>query len=339
VHLLDLRALLEACAVTSYGVVVIGRNEGDRLKRCLESVQSLSKPVVYVDSGSTDGSITAAQERGATVIELDMQSVFTAARARNEGLAKLTEMHPELDYVFFVDGDCEVASGWLKIATQFLDQHDDVAVVSGYRRERFPDKSIYNLLIDLEWRGYPFGETRICGGDALMRVRALQEVEGYRADLICGEEPEMCVRLRKRKWRIWRLDVPMSLHDAAMYHFSQWWKRQMRAGYAYALGASLHGEPPERHGVSESYRAWGWGLFIPFAIVLLALLLSAWYLALFALYPLQWARLAVRGTASRRINWLRSGALVLGKFPEMFGQIKFLSDRIRGARPRLIEYK
>jgi glycosyltransferase involved in cell wall biosynthesis len=325
--------------VTSYGVVVIGRNEGERLKRCLESVQGPSKPVVYVDSGSTDGSIGAAQARGATVVELDLSTTFTAARARNEGLAKLTEMHPELDYVFFVDGDCEVAAGWLSTATQFLDQHVDVAVVSGYRRERFPDKSIYNLLIDLEWRGYPFGETRLCGGDALMRVGALRDVGGYRADLICGEEPEMCVRLRKRQWRIWRLDTPMTLHDAAMYHFSQWWKRQMRAGYAYAIGASLHGEPPERHGVSESSRAWVWGLLIPVAIFALAVAFGGSFLLLFALYPMQWARLAMRGKSTPRVNWLRGGALVLGKFPEMIGQMKFLNDRIRGARSGLIEYK
>ena len=325
--------------MTDYGVVAIGRNEGDRLKRCLDSVQSLSRPVVYVDSGSTDGSIEAARTRGATVVQLDLSTMFTAARARNEGLAKLREMHPTLDYVFFVDGDCEVDCNWLNTATEFLDQHPDVAVVSGFRRERFPERSIYNLLIDLEWRGYPFGEVRICGGDALMRVIALREVGGYRADLICGEEPEMCVRLRKRQWRIWRLDTPMTVHDAAMYHFSQWWKRQMRAGYAYAIAASLHGEAPERHGVSESTRAWAWGLIIPVAILSLSATLGAWCLLLFAIYPLQWMRVAIRGKSTPRINWLRSGALVVGKFPELFGQLKFVGDRIRGARSGLIEYK
>lgn len=325
--------------MSNYGVVVIGRNEGERLKRCLESLQGESQPIVYVDSGSTDGSVEAAKARGATVLDLDMSTNFTAARARNEGFAKLTSLYPQIDYVFFVDGDCEVDHDWLAIGTQFLDQHPDVAVVSGYRRERYPEKSIYNLLIDLEWRGYPFGETRICGGDALIRVRALRQVGGYRAELICGEEPEMCVRLRKLEWRIWRLDVPMSLHDAAMYHFSQWWKRQVRAGYAYAAGAALHGEAPERHGVSESQRAWAWGLLIPSAIMVLAAAFGAWFLLLFGIYPLQWIRLALRSNATSRVKWIRSGALVLGKFPEMFGQLKFLGDRIRGERSGLIEYK
>jgi hypothetical protein len=38
------------------GIVVIGRNEGDRLTRCLQSLQMENLPVIYVDSGSTDGS-------------------------------------------------------------------------------------------------------------------------------------------------------------------------------------------------------------------------------------------------------------------------------------------
>jgi glycosyltransferase involved in cell wall biosynthesis len=328
-----------ASAVTTFGIVVIGRNEGDRLKRCLDSIQSLSNRVVYVDSGSADDSIAVAQACMAAVVELDLRTPFTAARARNEGFQKLIRLQPALDYVFFVDGDCEVVPGWLQKAAQFLDQHSDVAVVSGVRRERFPEKSIYNLLIDIEWREYPFGNVKICGGDAFIRISALRQVNGYRADLICGEEPEMCVRLRKAGWRIWRLNEPMAVHDAAMYRFGQWWKRGIRGGYAFALGASLHGAPPERHSVFESWRAWIWGLGIPVATVLLVAIASWWCLLLLAVYPLQVVRLAQRSQQSTRENWWRGAALVLGKFPEVIGQIKFLVDGIRGSQSRLIEYK
>ena len=328
-----------ASTVTSFGVVVIGRNEGDRLKRCLDSVQGLANRIVYVDSGSTDDSIAIARASAATVVELDLRAAFTAARARNEGFQNLMQMQPALDYVFFVDGDCEVVAGWLEKATQFLDQHSNVAVVSGFRRERFPEKSIYNLLIDIEWREYPFGDVKICGGDALIRVSALRQVGGYRTEMICGEEPEMCVRLRKAGWHIWRLNEPMALHDAAMYHFSQWWKRGVRGGYAFALGASLHGGPPERHSVHECARAWIWGLGIPLATVVLVAAGSRWNLLLLVIYPLQVVRLAWSSKEPKRENWWRGVALVLGKFPEVLGQMKFLVDGIRGAQSRLIEYK
>jgi glycosyltransferase involved in cell wall biosynthesis len=322
------------------GVIVIGRNEGERLKRCLESIRGLSDSVVYVDSGSTDDSVSLAQMLAAAVVELDLRSPFTAARARNEGFRKLLALRPALDFVFFVDGDCEVLVGWLEKARSFLGQHPDVAVVWGVRRERYPEKSIYNLLCDIEWWDYPIGEAKLCGGDAVMRVDAFRRVNGYNPELICGEEPELCVRMRQDGWRIWRLAEPMTVHDAAIYRFSQWWKRMVRGGYAFAQGAAMHGAPPELHGVLESRRAWIWGLGIPIALLILAPLMGWWALCVLVAYPLQVIRLALRG---RRVvvreNWLRAGALVLSKFPEVIGQLKFVLDRLRRVQSRLIEYK
>ncbi|BBH45959.1 hypothetical protein KU43P_24360 [Pseudomonas sp. KU43P] len=228
---------------TGIGVVVIGRNEGMRLERCLASLAKGADQVVYVDSGSTDGSVQRARSHGVEVLALDMSIPFTAARARNEGFACLLQLCPNLRHVQFVDGDCEVVAGWLASAQAFLDGHPEVAVVCGRRRERFPERSIYNHLCDLEW-DTPVGEAKACGGDALMRVEAFRDVSGYRPGLIAGEEPELCVRLRARGWKIWRLDAEMTLHDAAMTRFSQWWRRCIRGGYAFAEGAYLHGYPP-----------------------------------------------------------------------------------------------
>ena len=63
--------------------------------------------------------------------------------------------------------------------------------------ERFPDMSVYNRLIDEEWNVTP-GDVKYCGGDVMLRSAALQQAGGYRATLIAGEEPELCVRLRQR---------------------------------------------------------------------------------------------------------------------------------------------
>jgi GT2 family glycosyltransferase len=321
------------------GMVVIGRNEGERLLRCLQSLHAAAARTVYVDSGSSDGSVALSRSMGVAVVELDLSAPFTAARARNSGFRALMAAHPGLSYVFFVDGDCEVIPGWVEKAVQFLEEHPDVAVAWGRRRERFADRSIYNMLCDAEWDNSPPGEAKNCGGDALVRVSAFEQVHGYRPELICGEEPELCVRLRQHAWRIWRLHEEMTLHDAALYRFGQWWTRSLRAGYAYAQGVSLHGAAPERHMVAEWYRAWIWGLLLPVAIAALAAARAWWGLLLLALYPLQVVRLAVRGRRSTRENWWRAGALVLCKFPEMLGQLKFLRDRLRNVQSRLIEYK
>ena len=91
--------------------IVIGRNEGDRLIRCLEALDGQAHPVVYVDSASTDGSCEAAQARGADVVRLDMTRPFTAARARNAGLERLRQIGGNHDFVQVIDGDCELRSG------------------------------------------------------------------------------------------------------------------------------------------------------------------------------------------------------------------------------------
>ena len=318
------------------GVVVIGRNEGERLERCLSSVPG--KVLVYVDSGSKDESVALARARGIQVVELDAASPFTAARARNAGFRRLLETQPHFDYVQFLDGDSELAAGWLERAAAFLSQHEDAAAVCGRLREKHPEHTVYNLLCDIEWDGAP-GESRTCGGIAMMRVDALAAARGFRADLVAGEEPELCARLRGAGWRIWRLDAEMAAHDAAISRFGQWWRRTLRAGYAFAQGAALHGAPPERLGVRESRSAWLWGLALPLAAVTAVPWWGAWALVIFTAYPLQVARLALRGARSPGENWWRALFLVLGKFPEMLGQVRFTLERLAGAAPRLIEYK
>ena len=320
------------------GVVAIGRNEGERLKKCLESVAGIGGCVVYVDSGSTDGSVATARAMELDVMVLDPRIPFTAARARNEGLRRVRELAPNLVYVQFVDGDCEVVAGWLEAATAFLDTHADVAVVSGRLRERYPERSIYNMLCDIEW-DTPVGEATACGGIALVRVDAFEQLGGFRADLIAGEEPELCFRLRAAGWRIWRLEHEMALHDAAMTRFAQWWKRAKRAGYASAEGVSLHGASRDRYSVRESASAWFWGLALPLSAVACTALIGPFGLAVLLAYPLQVVRLALRGDRSARDNWLRAAFLVIGKFPEMLGQLRFMTHRRAGVASRLIEYK
>jgi GT2 family glycosyltransferase len=209
------------------GLVAIGRNEGQRLRQCLVSATNKVVRVVYVDSGSTDGSLELARSLGADTVELDLSTPFTAARARNEGFARLLELSPDIEFVQFVDGDCEVVDGWLDRAKSELTAKPNIAAVCGRRRERYPTATIYNQLCDIEW-DTAIGDTKACGGDSMIRATAFQQVEGFNPTLIAGEEPEMCLRLRQKDWKILRLDAEMTMHDAQMTNFSQWWKRAQR---------------------------------------------------------------------------------------------------------------
>jgi GT2 family glycosyltransferase len=320
-----------------FGAVAIGRNEGERLQQCLSSLSGVGL-VVYVDSCSTDGSVDRAREGGVEVIELDTRIPLTAARARNAGFDRLRNLAADLTYVQFVDGDCELIKGWTDRAISFLESHPDVGVVCGRLRERFPERSVYNWLCDLDWNR-EVGEVRACGGIAVMRASAFEAVGGFRGDLIAGEEPELCVRLRAAGWHIWRLREDMAFHDAAMTRFSQWWLRCLRTGYAFAQGAYLHGSSPARHFVWESRRAWLWGVWLPLACVVSGLFFGPWGWTALLIYPLQALRqtLRNRGPLGRRATLALFQ--VLARFPEGLGQLKFMRDRLTGRHASLIEYK
>ncbi|HEY5281203.1 MAG TPA: glycosyltransferase family 2 protein [Polyangia bacterium] len=323
------------------GVVVIGRNEGDRLHRCLVSLPAKASTIVYVDSGSSDGSVALAAQLGAQVVELDHLSPFTAARGRNAGLSRLRELDPGLELVQFVDGDCEVAAGWLEKAEAAMLGDAGLAVVCGRRRERYPEVSIYNRLCDIEWNT-PVGEADACGGDALMRIGPLVEVGGYNSNLIAGEEPDLCFRLRQRGHRVLRIDAEMTLHDANITRFGQWWRRTVRSGHAYAEGFAIHRREPGAYFAKQVRSNLAWGAALP---VLCFALLWLWPIAGAALlfgYPLLVARVFLasrrRGLA-RREAWTFALFCSFGKIPSGYGQLRSWAKAVLGQRSSLIEYK
>ncbi|MFT6439720.1 glycosyltransferase [Cycloclasticus pugetii] len=317
--------------------VIIGRNEGKRLMSCIKSLLNHVNHIVYVDSGSTDNSLKDAKALGVDSLSLDMSTPFTAARARNEGAQYLMLQHTGLKYIQFVDGDCEIDPDWMGKAQDFLEKNAQYAVVCGRRRERFPEQSIYNQLCDIEWNT-PVGDANACGGDALIRVDAFKQVDGYRADLIAGEEPEMCFRLRQNGWKIRRLDAEMTLHDAAINKFSQWWRRTVRGGYAFALGKSIHGRSKEQFWVKENQRIVVWGIFIPVLIVILVMY-NLVFFGLLAIYLIQIVRVGIKRPDLGGIRFIWATSVVLGKFPEAVGLIQCMKNRIAKTRSKIIEYK
>lgn len=322
------------------GIVVIGRNEGDRLVRSLASVRGRGR-IVYVDSGSTDGSVAAAEAAGARVVSLDLSIPFTAARARNAGCAALG---PDVRLVQFIDGDCAVQPDWLDTARAALDADSGLAAVFGRRREIAPEASIYNWLCDVEW-AVPPGPVRQFGGDVMLRRDALEKAGGYPDEMIAGEEPDLSMRLGALGWRMACLPAEMTLHDAAITRFNQWWRRAERSGHAYAeLEARHPGEYRRR-----VFAALFWGAAVPGSVMILlaaALALGSSWLALPALAPalllvVQFVRVAwtARRTRPLREAVIWSWFLLLDKPPHALGIARYWVARWRGKRTPLIEYK
>lgn len=324
-------------------VVVIGRNEGERLARCLGSVDRMlgdqDREVFYVDSASTDGSPQVAAEFGAQVIVLEPGS-HTAAAGRNAGWQRALA-----PYILFLDGDTILQPDFAQIALKTLDANQWIGAVWGHRREICPERSIYNRVLDLDWIYAP-GETPFCGGDVLMRRSALMEVGGYDSELMAGEEPELCRRLRAAGYRVLHIDVPMTAHDLCMTRFFQYWRRALRAGYAYAEIADRFRRTSDPMWLQESkrnFRAGGfWMIWLAAGTLLFAL--SRWWLLPWLGVP---AIFAVRSASKAR--WKAPGRMLLlllygvhshlQQIPILVGQLIYLRARRSGGQGRRIQYK
>lgn len=322
-------------------VVVIGRNEGERLVRCLESIAAMETEgfaveTIYVDSASTDGSPQRAAALGARVIEVRPQRP-SAALGRNAGWRAASA-----DFVLFLDGDTQLHPLFVRRA---LDAMSDptVAVVWGHRREAHPEQSIYVRALDLDWI-YPAGPSEFCGGDALMRRGVLEKLGGFDASLIAGEEPELCRRIRAQGHAIQHIDAPMTLHDLAVKRFSAYWKRAYRAGYAYAEVAARFrdSEDPLWRGDARRNLVHGSGLLVA-PLLLAASVAWPWLFAVLA-----GSGLALFGRTLRRCAWKaesRTTRLLyalhshLQQIPILAGQAGYFFDARAGRRRQLIEYK
>lgn len=323
------------------GIVVIGRNEGPRLKACLESVVQYGVPIVYVDSGSSDGSVDLARRMGVEAIELPATQPFTAARARNTGWRHLRRAYPAVELVQFVDGDCILRAGWIEAACAVLKDDPQAAVACGRVRERYPATSIYNRICDLEWK-QPVGRIEHCGGNCLIRLSALREAGGYNAEIIAAEDTELCTRLRLQGWTIISVDADMVLHDAAMLYAGQWFRRAMRAGHAISDGAARHGRSPARLFVRAHRRIALYGWVLPMLMLVLAWPTRGASFVLLLAYPL----LVIKTYVGRRQSGESAGDAGLyalhcaaAKAPQALGQLVYHFNQLRGRRTLLIEHK
>ncbi|WP_160756197.1 glycosyltransferase [Allopontixanthobacter sediminis] len=330
-------------SISKVGVVVIGRNEGDRLKASLASLRD-ARALIYVDSGSSDGSLKHALATGVTATPLSSDRPFTAARARNTGIIELMSLHNGIDYIQTVDGDCVISPEWVDIAAGFLQANENVATVFGRLREQRPNDSVYNRLCDNEWN-VPLGEAESCGGIAMHRVEAFLSVGGFNETLIAGEEPDLCLRLKARGWSVWRIDAEMGTHDAAILRFDQWWRRSVRAGFAYTEHLWRHRGGSLAAWKRQTARFLFWGLIWPTFMVTAPILFfgMGWPLSgtmyLLIPYVMQFLRIWHRGRAPQSPAIRLAALAVIGKFAEALGALKFGTTLLLNRRSKIIEYK
>jgi glycosyltransferase involved in cell wall biosynthesis len=211
-------------------IVIIGLNSARTLEACIDSVRRSHYSqdqitIYYVDGGSTDGSPDIARSKGVEVVSYS-SALPAPGDQRNAGWRAGRGWA-----VQFLDSDTVMDADWLPVAVPRLS--DGVGAVNGNRREMFPEATVFNWIGDQEWNG-PEGDAHEFGGDVLIRREALERTEGYDSSLVGGEDPELAYRVRQAGYRLWKLDVSMTLHDLGMKTIRQYWRRAFRSGHAYA---------------------------------------------------------------------------------------------------------
>lgn len=325
------------------GFVLIGRNEGERLVASLQAIHTLcpESPVVYVDSGSTDLSVEEALKLGFGVVELDLSTPFTAARARNAGYRKLLSDHSWIRHIQFLDGDCELQPGWVDAAIEMLKSDPSIGIVSGRRAEKHINASIYNRLMDIEW-DTPVGETKAVPGDMCVKVELLQLIGGFTENIIAAEDDDLCIRARAAGYKVYRLEYMMSLHDANITTLSQWYRRSQRGGHGYANINHLHGGAPEYYFRQNLRSTLLWGGLFPAILIASVSINPVITGVLFSGYIFSIVKSAVR--LIRKGHPLRValayGILIYtGKIAEFLGVILYWKNRMFTGKHELIEYK
>jgi cellulose synthase/poly-beta-1,6-N-acetylglucosamine synthase-like glycosyltransferase len=325
-------------------VVVIGRNEGLRLRQCLASVQGadwrgLEHEVIYVDSHSSDGSPGLARHLGARVLGLG-DAAPCAAAGRNLGWRAA-----RAPWVLFLDGDTVLHPDFVPRALPWLQADPGCVAVWGHRRETNPAQSLYTRVLDLDWVFAP-GRSDYFGGDALVRRQALADAGGFDDALVAGEEPELCRRLRARGGHIEHIDAPMTGHDLAVTGWRAWWTRAERAGLAYAQVAARYADTADPLWRREARRnRWHAGVLMALPPLLLAL--AAWWpgvaaglvVALAALWARSAWRCRWKCPQQPALAWAYAAHSHLQQLPILAGQWRWYRLQRTRRVPQLIEYK
>jgi glycosyltransferase involved in cell wall biosynthesis len=217
----------------------------DCIRSSLEALRTFDGEVILADSGSSDRTISIAQEFPIRIVQLANPS----ERCCGAG-AQLAYQHTQADYFYLLDGDMTLHPDFLKVGVAYLESHPEIAAVGGRVTERHTEAAEFqiravNLDREDHWKA-GIVDRLDCGG--LYRVAAIKQVD-YFADsnLHAFEEFELAARLRSLDWKLARIDEPAVDHFGHTRRSYDLLWRRVTSGYMGGAGEVLRGALGARH--------------------------------------------------------------------------------------------
>jgi glycosyltransferase involved in cell wall biosynthesis len=197
--------------------IVIGRNEGWKLNKCLESIfevitkNHLKKyEVLYIDSKSTDKSVSFAENYNEVKV-IKLTSDFNAAIARNVGFKESNG-----NVLYFIDGDMEIKADFLaKVYSP--DEGLRYNFVTGNYINKYYDHQ-GNLLHSSPYHNLQEPKKDIATGGLFLIERKLWKlVNGMRNDFKRSQDIDFTLRLAKKHIFVTRLPDFAAIHHTISY--------------------------------------------------------------------------------------------------------------------------
>ena len=198
-------------------VIIVARDEGETFVKCCASVvkavsafetsTGLKAAVTYVDSWSTDGSVSVAKARGFRVVR-PPDWYFNCANGRTTGY-----LLTSAEFVMFLDGDMELDENWLAAGLAFLSARPEAGGVAGIRDDMRLSGSNYMRIANYHHVVLPVqGIGTDVGGAVLFRRAALDATGAFEPAVAPEEDFVQYAQARAKGWELYRIDKPMIVH-------------------------------------------------------------------------------------------------------------------------------
>lgn len=210
--------------------IVIGKNEGDRLVKCLKSVRNFALDnnakyeIIYVDSQSTDGSLEYVKSLNWVSCH-SLSGKCNAARARNLGASK-----SKGNNLFFVDGDMELNS---KAYTSYFNVQENLyhPIMTGNRLDIFYDNN-WNKIGSLKTGPNHDIEQITTGGLFIIESNLWNEISGMDSKLNCFEDNDLAYRIfKKRNIKVLKKQVVLADHHTIRYTNKDRFRKLIKSEY------------------------------------------------------------------------------------------------------------